>query len=141
VRHHGLDIVTPSAALFPIEDHIGNRNLPNLGLIGSLESNRPNQVVTIINALAELMTPRQSQNDQGNDESVAQFVRCGRQFSNPQLPHYHFVPRDCKSSNQQSYCYTDPSKVGMCIDRVAMRGPLRPYALLGLKESGCRPAA
>src|SRR4029453_10266648 len=93
VSHHGLDIVTPSAALRPIEDHIGNRNLPNFSLIGSLEGNRPNQVVAFINALAELINPKQSRNDQSNDECVAQFVPCGRQFSNPQLPHYHFVPR------------------------------------------------
>jgi hypothetical protein len=76
VSHHGLDIVTPSAALLPIEDYIGNRNLPNLSLIGSLEGNGPNQVVTLINALAELTTPKQSQNDQSNDESVAHFVPC-----------------------------------------------------------------
>jgi hypothetical protein len=74
VSHYGLDIVTPSAALLPIEYHIGNRNLPNLSLIGSLEGNRPNQVVTLINALAELVAPKKSQNDQGNDEGVAQFV-------------------------------------------------------------------
>jgi hypothetical protein len=34
-------------------------------------------VFTLVNALAELMTPKQSQKDQSNDESVAQLVRCG----------------------------------------------------------------
>jgi hypothetical protein len=41
--HHGLDIVTPSAALLPIEDHMGNRNLPHLSLTESLKGDRPNQ--------------------------------------------------------------------------------------------------
>src|SRR5262245_61702971 len=45
VSHHGLDIVTPSAALLAIEDYIGNRNLLDPRLIGSLEGNGPNQVV------------------------------------------------------------------------------------------------
>ena len=41
MSHHSLDIVTPPAALFPIEDHIGDRNLPNLSLTRSLKRNRP----------------------------------------------------------------------------------------------------
>jgi hypothetical protein len=90
--HHSFDIATPSAALLPIEDHIGNRNLPNLSLTGSLKRNRPNQVITLINGLAEFVSPKKSQNDQSNDKGVAQFVPCGWQFSNPQLPHYCFVP-------------------------------------------------
>jgi hypothetical protein len=91
VSHHGLDIVTPSAALLAIEDYIGNRNLPDPRLIGSLEGNGPNQVVTLINPLAELRTPKQRQNDQSNDKGIAQLTPCGRQFLNSQLTHYHFV--------------------------------------------------
>src|SRR5262245_40530099 len=74
VSHHGLHIDTPSAALLAIEYYIGNRNLPDPRLIGSLEGNGPNQVVTLINPLAELRAPKQRQNDQSNDKGIAQFV-------------------------------------------------------------------
>ena len=76
--HHSFDIVTPSTALLPIEDHIGNRNLPNLSFTGSFKCNYPNQVVTLFNDLAKLVSPRKSQNDQSNDKGVSQFVACGR---------------------------------------------------------------
>ena len=52
ISHHSLDIVTPPAALLPIEDHIRYRNLRHLRLTGSLKGNRPDQVVSIINRLA-----------------------------------------------------------------------------------------
>src|SRR5262249_51394205 len=48
VSHHRLDIVTPPAALFPIEDYIRYRNLRHRRLTGSLKSNRPDQVVSIV---------------------------------------------------------------------------------------------
>jgi hypothetical protein len=50
--HHSLDIVTPPAALLPIENHIGYRNLRHRRLTGSLKGNRPDQVVSIVNCLA-----------------------------------------------------------------------------------------
>ena len=51
ISHHSLDIVTPSAALFAIEDHIGYRNFRHRRLTGSLKGNRPDQVVSIFNRL------------------------------------------------------------------------------------------
>jgi hypothetical protein len=75
MSHHVLDVVTPSADSLPIEDHMGNRNPPNLSLTESLEDNRPNQVVTLVNRLTAFGPPKKNQDDQSNDEEcgVAHF--------------------------------------------------------------------
>jgi hypothetical protein len=52
MSYHSLDSVTPPAALFPIEDHIGYRNLRHRRLTRSLKGYRPDQVVSIFNRLA-----------------------------------------------------------------------------------------
>ena len=60
MSYHGLDVVAPSAALLAVEDDIGNRAYPN-SVYRKPRKQRPNQVVALINALAELMTPKQNQ--------------------------------------------------------------------------------
>ena len=51
MRNDILDIVAPSAALLPIEDHVAYCNLRHLRLTGSLKGDRFDQVVTLINRL------------------------------------------------------------------------------------------
>jgi hypothetical protein len=52
MRHHSLNSVTPPAALFTIEDHVGYSNLRHRRLTGSLKGNRPDQIVSIFKRLA-----------------------------------------------------------------------------------------
>src|SRR5262249_7693489 len=47
-RHHVLNASSPSAALDPIKNDIGDSNLSLLGLTSSLEHNRSDHVVTIL---------------------------------------------------------------------------------------------
>ena len=75
--HYCFDRATPFAALLPIEHRIGNRDLPDLGLTGSLKRNRPNQVVALNSCLTKLVAQKSANTIKAMMKLLPSLTRAG----------------------------------------------------------------